>query len=222
MNASPARPGAPAGVDAPPAVASDLAAALGPVRDRLEADLQRQIDLAGSHRNAAKALEVDLKALSSGLAIISEAQTLAVSLLYKRAGSGAYIKGRCWWNGRQREVQIGSIRAVLAALPEKVAAPYSGKTPAPGWNEIRGDEPLMTAIKEIGRRKLRELIGRQLRNEFSGGLDSFGPVVAEAASAEPLARGAPAGPQPPDGSGNWYAHWRAHWREIDPDSEAGS
>ena len=198
--------------------AAELAAALEPVKERLAADLQRQLDLAGNHRSAAKTLERDLKALSTGLAIISGEQPLAVSLLYKRAGSGAYIKGRCWWNGRQREVQIGSIPAVLAAVPKKHAAPYAGKAAPAGWNEIRGDELLTAAIKEIGRRKLRELIARRLMEHFSGEENRIAKMVPETATAEPIPLQPDTGTMVPDSNGNWYAHWRA----INLGLEAGS
>lgn len=189
--------------------ASELVATLGPVQEQLAADLQRQLDLVGAHQSAAKALEGDLKALSTGLAIISGEQPLAVSLLYKRAGSGAYLKGRCWWNGHQREVQIGSISAVLAALPGKLSAPYAAKGAQAGWDDIRTDEALTMAIKEIGRRKLRELIGRRLKEHFSAGVDRPGPTIAEAASAEPQPREAAATAADGNyGHGDWYAHWR--------------
>ena len=188
--------------------ATNLAAALEPVRARLTADLQRQIDLAGSHRIAAKALERDLKALSTGIAIVSGDQPLAVSLLYKRAGSGAYIKGRCWWNGRQREVQIGSIPAVLAAVAKKHAAPYLDKTAPTSWIDIREDEALTTAIKEIGRRKLRRLIARRLRENYSSAEVGITPLVKEEGTAEPLSSESDSRHEEDEVNGNWYASWR--------------
>ena len=187
---------------------AELAAALEPVKERLAAELQRQIDLTGTHRKAAKALAGDLKALSTGLAIISGDQPLAVSLLYKRAGSGAYIKGRCWWNGRQREVQIGSIPAVLAAVAQEHAAPYLDKAAPAGWMDIRDDESLTTALKEIGRRKLRQLIARRLREHFSGEEDSIAPTVPDGAAAEPTSLEPASGHDEDTGNGNWYASWR--------------
>jgi len=195
---------------APSSDTAELAAALESLKERLTAERRRQIELAGTHRNAAKALEGDLKALSTGMAIISGDQPLAVSLLYKRAGSGAYIKGRCWWNGRQHEVQIGSVPAVLAAVAKKHAAPYLDKAAPAGWIDIRVDEALTTAIKEIGRRKLRQLIARRLREHFFNAEDNSAPMVTDGATAEPESPESDSERDEDDGNGNWYASWREH------------
>lgn len=176
-------------------------------RTRLEAKLVREREIAVNHEDRAKSLESQLKALDTGLAIAGGEQSIAVSLLYKRGGGGAYIKGRCWWNGRQREVQIGTIPAVLARFKRRKRKSVSSPHPSPTWDEVKADVKLMKDIKELGREKLRAYIIKQLLNDY---LPDYSQPAADKVESARLGRqtdAAPGGLPPLAGAGDWYSRW---------------
>jgi len=100
--------------------------------------------------------------------------TNKVSLLYKRQVGIYYIKARFYWEGKQREVQVGSIPNVIEIinimisnklLPDLKHVRAKKLT----WNQINKRIELIEAIKVIASLKAQEYILRRLmKNKFSG------------------------------------------------------
>lgn len=184
-----------------------LERSLSTARARLEAKLVRERESAAKHEDQAKSLESQLKALGTGLAIAIDRQPVAVSLLYKKVGSGAYIKGRCWWNGKQREVQIGTILAVLSKFKGPEGKSVPSLDPPPSWNDVKANAKLMAAIKELGREKLRAYIIKQLMNDY---LPDYRLPSDDKGESPPIGRQNEAAPHEvpgPGGAGDWYSRW---------------
>lgn len=175
------------------------------VRSRLEAKLARSKNLASRYLGASRVMEADLNTLESGLALATGDRPIAISLLYKRAGSREYIKGRCWWNGKQREVQIGSIPTVLATVRGNKGGPKVVDELT--WEALKQDKRLVEYVKELGRQKLRSYIARQLQLMYQPGrkaateLEAPADVVTEGTSTDEQV------PTELFGSGDWYSRW---------------
>ncbi len=90
-----------------------------------------------------------------------------ISLLYKKMGDVFYIKARFYWEGKQREVQVGSIPSVLEIINTMISnkllvelKPVRAKKLT--WNEIKKRSNLMNGIKKIASLKSQEYILRKL------------------------------------------------------------
>ena len=147
-----------------------LAKVMTSAKYRLEKKLGQNLRLAEEHQIEAKELESELKILQSDLEVAFGTKEFKVSLLHKRVGAASYIKGRCWWHGKQREVQIGSIPAVLDRINHMISQGECGdlKIVENGdlsWEELRSNEALIEAVKDIGRARLRKYIIKKLLSE---------------------------------------------------------
>lgn len=184
---------------------ASLERSLAGIRSRLEAKLARSKDLASSYLGESRALEANLNTLESGLAMVTGDRPIAVSLLYKRAGSHEYIKGRCWWNGKQREVQIGSIPVVLATIRGNKGGPKV--TEELPWEALKQNKRLIEYVKELGRQKLRSYIAKQLQLMYQPGhkaakeMETPSDVVSGDRSTDKHV------PTELIGSGDWYSRW---------------
>ena len=90
-----------------------------------------------------------------------------ISLLYKKMGDIFYIKARFYWEGKQREVQVGSISIVLEIINTMISNKLlEGLKPVRAkkltWNEIKKRFHLMNGIKKIASLKSQEYILRKL------------------------------------------------------------
>jgi hypothetical protein len=90
-----------------------------------------------------------------------------ISLLYKKMGDVFYIKARFYWEGKQREVQVGSIPTVLEIINTMISNKLlKGLKPVRAkkltWNEIKKRSHLMNGIKKIASLKSQEYILRKL------------------------------------------------------------
>ena len=90
-----------------------------------------------------------------------------ISLLYKKMGDVFYIKARFYWEGKQREVQVGSIPSVLETINKMISnkllkdlKPVVAKKLT--WNEIKKRFDLMDGIRKIASLKSQEYILRKL------------------------------------------------------------
>ena len=90
-----------------------------------------------------------------------------ISLLYKKIGDAFYIKARFYWEGKQREVQVGSIPIVLGIINIMISnkvleelKPVRAKKLT--WNEIKKRSNLISGIKKIASLKSQEYIIRRL------------------------------------------------------------
>ena len=90
-----------------------------------------------------------------------------ISLLYKKMGDIFYIKARFYWEGKQREVQVGSIPTVIEIINKMISNKLlEGLKPVRAkkltWNEIKKRSNLMNGIKKIASLKSQEYILRKL------------------------------------------------------------
>ena len=90
-----------------------------------------------------------------------------ISLLYKKQSKIYYIKARFYWEGKQREVQVGSIPHVIEIINSMIANKLfpnikTIKTKKLTWEQIIKIPNLIVAIKEIASLKSQEYILRRL------------------------------------------------------------
>ena len=93
----------------------------------------------------------------------------------KKQKSKRYIKGRFWWEGKQRDVQIGSEKTILFLLKNlKKSQIVKGLKIKNGekinWKFIQADEKLNEAVQTIGRIKatgyiLKKVNGEDIRSD---------------------------------------------------------
>lgn len=190
-----------------------LAQVMTSAKSRLEKKLGQNLRLAEKHQIEAKALESELRTLRSDIDVALGTREINVSLLHKRAGGASYIKGRCWWHGKQREVQIGSIPSVLDRINNMSRQGGCGdleivKNSDLSWDELKSNEALIKAVKDIGRAKLRKYIFNKLLSEHLdlGSDDEVpGPISDEHDSGHSISSHEDAIEAYTD---DWYVQWR--------------
>ena len=89
-----------------------------------------------------------------------------ISLIYKNIGNHDYIKARFYWQGQQREVQVGSIPIILDIMQNMSEHGYLKYFSMPKSNEMTWEifkkkEYLIEAAKEIAAMKFQEYIIRK-------------------------------------------------------------
>ncbi|MEE9464043.1 MAG: hypothetical protein V3W14_00530 [Candidatus Neomarinimicrobiota bacterium] len=197
-----------------PAAAERLMRIMEGERSRLEKRLDRSRRLAEKYRDQVRVKEPEWRTLQENIERVSGAKEINISLLHKGTSGAAYIKGRCWWNGKQREVQIGSIPSVLARINQMIEngdIDYLDtiKDTDVTWEEVRKREGLVQAIREIGRIKFRKYMIKKLLSEYHAADEGFNAEpeppqnleIERSPVAEPVYLDAAA-------SGNWYDQWR--------------
>lgn len=93
-----------------------------------------------------------------------------VSISMKKQKSKRYIKGRFWWEGKQRDVQIGSEKTILFLLKNlKKSQIVKGLKIKNGekinWEFIQADKKLNEAVQTIGRIKATGYILKKVNGE---------------------------------------------------------
>ena len=93
-----------------------------------------------------------------------------IALLYKNIGNHYYIKARIYWQGKQREVQVGSIPIVLDIIQKMLDQGYLQDISVPKsgyitWDQFKNKTSLIDATKEIAALKFQEYIIRKLLTE---------------------------------------------------------
>lgn len=192
---------------------NDLVGALDRSSRRLEKQLKISLQTVVAGQKDAKDITAELKTVTGDLAIIRADRDLKVSLLYKRMSGAAYIKGRCWWRGKQREVQIGTIPAVLKKLTALASEGYytqlfNLENLDMTWEQVLGDEQLVAAIKALGQNRLRQYILERLQSEFLGAnFDGTAESASSSRATHLETKNQP--PVAPDTQGMaWYEQWR--------------
>lgn len=147
-----------------------LARTMTNAKYRIEKKLKHNLRLAEKHQIRANTLEKELKILKSDVEVALGTKEFKVSLLHKRVGVASYIKGRCWWRGKQREVQIGSIPSVLDRINHMIEKGECGdlellENSDLSWQELKSDEALIKVVKDMGRARLRKYILKKLFSE---------------------------------------------------------
>ena len=95
-----------------------------------------------------------------------------VSISLKKQQSNQYIKGRFWWEGKQRDVQIGSektIMSILCTLRENKLI-YRVKVKRDqkfNWKYFQKDKKIADAVQMVGRIKAAGYILNKLIKEES-------------------------------------------------------
>ena len=137
-----------------------------------------------------------------------------IALLYKNIGNHYYIKARIYWQGQQREVQVGSIPIVLDIIQKMLDQGYLQDISVPKsanmtWNQFKNKAILIDATKEIAALKFQEYILRKLLTE---NIDKIEPINKDKNNDEKLETALPVEKKQNVVSKNikyeWYAKWR--------------
>ena len=95
-----------------------------------------------------------------------------VSISLKKQQSNQYIKGRFWWEGKQRDVQIGSEKTIMSILDtlrenkliDRVKVKRGQKF---NWKYFQKDKEIADAVQMVGRIKAAGYILNKLIKEGS-------------------------------------------------------
>ena len=119
--------------------------------------------------NDLKQTEEEIKCTTARLEnIIHDDKQVSISM--KKQKSKWYIKGRFWWEGKQRDVQIGSEKTILFLLKNlKKSQIVKGLKIKNGkkinWKIIQADKKLNEAVQTIGRIKATGYILKKVNGE---------------------------------------------------------
>ena len=119
--------------------------------------------------NDLKQTEEEIKRTTARLEnIIHDDKQVSISM--KKQKSKRYIKGRFWWEGKQRDVQIGSEKTILFLLKNlKKSQIVKGLKIKNGkkinWKIIQADKKLNEAVQTIGRIKATGYILKKVNGE---------------------------------------------------------
>ena len=124
-------------------------------------------DIVASSLEQIKNLKSELKYCEETLQKAFHPSTKNISLLYKNLGHHCYIKARFYWQGKQREVQVGSIPIVLDIIQKMMDQGHlkgivMPKTAQITWEKFKKNTKLIEATKEIATLKFQEYIIRKL------------------------------------------------------------
>ena len=140
----------------------------------LQRDDQRLINKQSHHEKMIKAqiskcndIKFERKRIHQSLQKSFNHTNNKVSLLYKNQGGTYYIKSRFYWEGKQREVQVGSIPIVIEIINTLIINNIltdmkQVKTNNVSWDQINKRPALVDAVKLIASLKAQEYILRRL------------------------------------------------------------
>jgi len=146
-----------------------------------------------------------------------------ISLLYKKMGDIFYIKSRFYWEGKQREVQVGSIPNVLEIINRMISYKLlEGLKPVRAkkltWNEVKKRSNLMDGIRKIASLKSQEYILRKLmynklntlgvKNKPSIKEDKTTGIAAENSQCPENYKPKTVKEAELEDGDNWYDRWR--------------
>ncbi len=121
--------------------------------------------------NDLKQTENEIKRIRERLnCIVNSDKQVSISL--KKQQSNQYIKGRFWWEGKQRDVQIGSektIMSILCTLRENKLI-YRVKVKRDqkfNWKYFQKDKKIADAVQMVGRIKAAGYVLNKLIKEES-------------------------------------------------------
>jgi len=135
--------------------------------ERLIRKQDRQEEIIKSSISKRNEIKLQIKRNSESIQKSFHPSNEKISLLYKKMGDIFYIKARFYWEGKQREVQVGSIPIVLEIINKMISNKLlEGLKPVRAkkltWNEIKKRYNLMNGIKKIASLKSQEYILRKL------------------------------------------------------------
>ena len=88
-------------------------------KQKNESSISKKNDLIKSLHIDIKKLSDNKKYLSKSILLLSSNPIKSISFIYKKESKNKYIKARFYWNKKQREVQIGSIKKTLDVIKSK-------------------------------------------------------------------------------------------------------
>jgi hypothetical protein len=126
--------------------------------------------------NDLKQTEEEIKRTTARLEnIIHDDKQVSISM--KKQKSKRYIKGRFWWEGKQRDVQIGSEKTILFLLKNLKKSQIVKGLKIKNWKKInwkfiQADKKLNEAVQTIGRIKatgyiLKKVNGKDILHNHS-------------------------------------------------------
>ena len=130
-----------------------------------------------------KNTENEIKKINEKLGyIIKNDKQISISL--KKQKSKQYIKGRFWWEGKQRDVQIGSEKSVLRFLrvleKNQVIKKLKLKKDSDlDWNTIQKNKHILEAIQKIGGIKAAGYILNKVKENNSKTNKEIGKIVKQ-------------------------------------------
>ena len=135
--------------------------------ERLIRKQTRQEEIIKSSISKRNEIKLQIKRNSESIQKSFHPSNEKISLLYKKMGDVFYIKARFYWEGKQREVQVGSIPIVLEIINTMISNKLleglkSVKAKKLTWNEINKRSDLISGIKKIASLKSQEYILRKL------------------------------------------------------------
>ena len=139
----------------------------------------RQEEIIKSSISKRHEIKLQIKRISESIQKSFHPSSEKISLMYKKMGDIYYIKARFYWEGKQREVQVGSIPSVLKIINKMIVNKSLTslkpiRTKKLTWNEIKKKPNLLSAIKKIASIKSQEYILRKLmfsKLNISGSID---------------------------------------------------
>ena len=191
--------------------------------DRLKRKQIRQEEIIKSTLAKRNEIKLQIKRNSESIQKSFHPSNEKISLLYKKIGDAFYIKARFYWEGKQREVQVGSIPIVLEIINTMISnklleelKPVQAKKLT--WNEIKKKSNLISGIKKIASLKSQEYILRRLMYDRLNLLESKNipdieenetPEIVKDNSSLPVKyKTYNDGVSEMEDGDNWYDKWR--------------
>ena len=180
----------------------------------IQLELSNKKNILKSSLSQISYLKSELKYCEESLQKAFHPSSENIALLYKNIGNHYYIKARIYWQGQQREVQVGSMPIVLDIIQkmldqgylQDISVPKSGNLT---WNQFKNKTSLIDATKEIAALKFQEYIIRKL---LTDDIDKIKPRDKDKNNDEKLKTELPMEKKQNEVSGNkkyeWYAKWR--------------
>ena len=181
---------------------------------RIHKELSNKDKILKASLDQIKKLKSELKYSEETLQKAFQPTTENIALLYKNIGNNYYIKARFYWQGKQREVQVGSIPNVLNVIQKMLSHGYLKNISMPKscnmtWMQFKNKANLIEATKEIAALKFQEYIIRKLLAEYK---DQIGKDDLDARNNEKPEKTYPDEKNDDEyneGEKNdWYVQWR--------------
>jgi len=181
---------------------------------KIQRNLSKEKESVKASLDQIKNLKSELKYCEESLQKAFYPSAKNIALLYKNIGNHYYIKARIYWQGQQREVQVGSIIIVLDIIQKMLDQGYLHDISVPKsdnmtWDQFKNKSNLIDATKQIAALKFQEYIIRKLLTED---IDKIEPRVKDNSNDEKLETALPVGKNQNEVSKNkkyeWYAKWR--------------
>ncbi len=130
--------------------------------------LTRKYELIQSNLDEISNLKNEIKYIKESINKITNLPQNKIALLYKKLGNNNYVKARIYWNGKQREVQVGTISNILRLIP-KIKSKINFDTSTIikeniSWEKIKKEPQLIELIKFIASLKFQEYLIRKLKD----------------------------------------------------------